>query len=699
MARAVIDLRRMRGFAFLELMVVVAVLLAAATVAALLLVHRFPFQRNSLTREKLQALKRAVVGEPALAGERARTSFGFVGDLGVLPSTLDDLRVQRFPAFQAYTAGNATLYYGWRGPYVAEASLVDGWGRAILYTDSTGAAPLPADLDQVRFPVILYSAGEDGVAGNGDDLALTIAETEVHTPVAGNFWTDRHKRTPVDETGVRIHYFDGAALQNVLVTPTVSTRYDSAADTVTPAGRRRIPLGIHCFEATASGTCKVATLNGGPAAVVDFFIGGGTGASGAKLFELTFDASDDTTANVLRPVMTPAGGSWRQSDGSIGANGPGGEYRLVFGRPEWQDYRIELDATLVRGRGYGVYYRSDGLANISGYCFQYDPGYYPGYNATAPPGISFLVRQVFAGAERAPFQRLDRSAAQFPGILGTAHHISITVQTVVNAGATTTRHIVRVDGQPLLDFPNHQFPLGMPGLRSWDGADYTRFHHLLVYGIPPLRSGEIAWWSFEEGGGAVVYGSGFRVDAVENNGLIDGAARAVRGVYGTALSFAGSGRVTVPDDPALRPGRAFSLEAWVRPSDDRVSCGVAFKGLVGRRGCGIYQNISNSPVNGGWNAQVETTAGRFNLCWGHSRPTPNRWYHLALTYDGATARFYVDGTLTASQAVSGAPQWGGDALVFGDGFMGLIDEVVLYDRALTAAEVIGRFDKYRINRW
>ena len=72
---------------------------------------------------------------------------------------------------------------------------------------------------------------------------------------------------------------------------------------------------------------------------------------------------------------------------------------------------------------------------------------------------------------------------------------------------------------------------------------------------------------------------------------------------------------------------------------------------------------------------------------------PNVWTHLALTYDGAQMRLYVDGELTDTTAApEGVEPSAGDLSIgceteYKDHFKGLIDEVRVYDRALGAGEV------------
>jgi hypothetical protein len=73
----------------------------------------------------------------------------------------------------------------------------------------------------------------------------------------------------------------------------------------------------------------------------------------------------------------------------------------------------------------------------------------------------------------------------------------------------------------------------------------------------------------------------------------------------------------------------------------------------------------------------------------------NTWSHIATTYDGANQRFYVNGVLVGTTpgagsitVSNGSIRIGGDASSTGEFFHGLIDEVRLYNRALSAAEIV-----------
>jgi hypothetical protein len=71
----------------------------------------------------------------------------------------------------------------------------------------------------------------------------------------------------------------------------------------------------------------------------------------------------------------------------------------------------------------------------------------------------------------------------------------------------------------------------------------------------------------------------------------------------------------------------------------------------------------------------------------------NTWSHLAVTYDGANLRLYVNGALVSTTAVTGSMaastgvlRLGGNS-VWSEWYAGLIDEVRLYSRALSQSEI------------
>ncbi|MCK4532247.1 DUF1080 domain-containing protein [bacterium] len=177
----------------------------------------------------------------------------------------------------------------------------------------------------------------------------------------------------------------------------------------------------------------------------------GDSNSETELFSSDFDNMD---------YLTPLRGDWVIQDGALRPTGKGEEHRLVFGSLGWTDYTVEMEATLDEGMGYGIYYRSDGKANITGYCFQYDLG----------DAYSFLVRKVFNGREQSPFQRV--SMPEGFSIYSQSHTISI--------GVDGNSHQISVDGQIIMEFDDDSFSSGATGFRSW-GHSEVSFDEVRVY--------------------------------------------------------------------------------------------------------------------------------------------------------------------------------------------------------------------------
>ena len=90
---------------------------------------------------------------------------------------------------------------------------------------------------------------------------------------------------------------------------------------------------------------------------------------------------------------------------------------------------------------------------------------------------------------------------------------------------------------------------------------------------------------------------------------------------------------------------------------------------------------------------ARSPAARYADAFGTAKLAANTWSFLTETYDGSTLRLYVNGTQVASTAHTGAIatsnnplQIGGDS-IYGQFFAGLIDEVRVYNVALTAAQI------------
>ena len=78
----------------IELVIVIAVIAILAGLITPLAVNQIEQARYDAAKEELKIIKTAIVGDPSLIEGGTRSSFGFVGDLGNLPATLDFLTAQ-----------------------------------------------------------------------------------------------------------------------------------------------------------------------------------------------------------------------------------------------------------------------------------------------------------------------------------------------------------------------------------------------------------------------------------------------------------------------------------------------------------------------------------------------------------------------------------------------------------------------------
>jgi fibronectin type 3 domain-containing protein len=197
--------------------------------------------------------------------------------------------------------------------------------------------------------------------------------------------------------------------------------------------------------------------------------------------------------------------------------------------------------------------------------------------------------------------------------------------------------------------------------------------------------GLVAAYSFDEGAGATL------VDRAgnTNTGTIEGTAGwTTQGKNSGALTFDGfSTRVSVPSSASLNVTNGLTVEAWVYPTVTQTS----WRAIVQKETDAWFMHASSDagtlfPTVGG------TYAGNMAVTQASAAIAVNTWSHLALTYDGATLRLYVNGVLASSRAQTGAleanntPMWIGSN-TYNESFEGRIDDVRVYDHALSASEL------------
>jgi len=214
-----------------------------------------------------------------------------------------------------------------------------------------------------------------------------------------------------------------------------------------------------------------------------------------------------------------------------------------------------------------------------------------------------------------------------------------------------------------------------------DGPNNTSTNFVVTVSPAPPPPSLMAAYGFNEGSGTVVND----VSGNGNNGTISGATWTTSGKYGNALTFNGtSARVTVNDSNSLDLTTGMTLEAWLFPTAVGGWRDVIYKGTDD-----IYYLMGSSDDS------TPALGGTFSpsALRGTSSLPLNAWTYLAGTYNGTTMRLYVNGVQVSSRAQTGPIQtstavltMGGDAL-YGQYFAVRIDEVRIYNRALSAAEI------------
>jgi hypothetical protein len=204
----------------------------------------------------------------------------------------------------------------------------------------------------------------------------------------------------------------------------------------------------------------------------------------------------------------------------------------------------------------------------------------------------------------------------------------------------------------------------------------------------------------DEGAGKTAYDSGPNI----NDGTLNAhhgtvySASWVNGKYGKALSFDGVDDY-VGNIPVISIANKFTISAWVYFVDGQPA--GDYGGIVHHLNGNYYYNrfLIKGATTVHWQCQIG------GQVYNHLFDTPsdqrNAWHHYVLTYDGSYVRFYWDGAQIGNpQARTGNLNSGSTKLTIGWGawqsnayhLNGKIDEVRVYNRALSAPEVSSLFD-------
>jgi len=212
-------------------------------------------------------------------------------------------------------------------------------------------------------------------------------------------------------------------------------------------------------------------------------------------------------------------------------------------------------------------------------------------------------------------------------------------------------------------------------------------------GLITSGEGEKGYWKFDEGSGTTASDS----TIYKNNGTLYNSPTwqsSSNCVSGTCLSFNGSNTyVEAPNNPSFHPTNEVTVSVWIKPSSK-----TGYQGIAGAHTATSYQLfINNNQVV--WD--IYNVNGR-DLWFTGKTVNWDTWTHLVATYtaNNGVMKVYINGVLVASHVHAYGPGlirdstssflvgWSGYGTEY---YSGLIDEVRIYNRALSAAEILQHY--------
>ncbi len=242
------------GFSLVTILAMIVALSIMTSIALEVITPALEEQRRVETIRELQEIGNAIAGDYALGGAMSGADFGYVGDVGSMPSSLASLQT------------NPGGYSTWNGPYILDEfteatneSITDGWGTSFSYAggitvSSTGSGS-SISYTLVKSTTDLLNCGFSGTAEGANRVkpgtsAGNIIAIVTYPNGVGGFKSDT---TSVNSLGV-FSFASGIpiGIRSVMIKDTIAT--DSASSIV-----RLLPRSAP--SNTDIGTLRLSTTN------------------------------------------------------------------------------------------------------------------------------------------------------------------------------------------------------------------------------------------------------------------------------------------------------------------------------------------------------------------------------------------------------------------------------------------------------
>ncbi|HXI83194.1 MAG TPA: LamG-like jellyroll fold domain-containing protein [Verrucomicrobiae bacterium] len=203
------------------------------------------------------------------------------------------------------------------------------------------------------------------------------------------------------------------------------------------------------------------------------------------------------------------------------------------------------------------------------------------------------------------------------------------------------------------------------------------------------QTGLLGYWTFDEGAGSTANDSSGNMNTGAITNMVGNPLSWVGGVFGGALDFDHQTQVIVSNSLSLNPFSGITISAWM-DADYWGNSGYTPRILEKGNSDNQYELLSTS------SGQLEfLLPGVSNGVLVANAPSPGSWHQVAGTFNGSSMILYLDGQVAAQQPASGVLAITSDRLAIGSDpagsvsnmFSGRMDDVRVYGRALSAAEI------------
>ncbi len=205
-----------------------------------------------------------------------------------------------------------------------------------------------------------------------------------------------------------------------------------------------------------------------------------------------------------------------------------------------------------------------------------------------------------------------------------------------------------------------------------------------------VTDGLVSYWTFDQ---PDIEGKIVKDVWGNNDGTMQGGPEIVAGKINEALLLNGASTfVDCGNDPSLDLTDAITIEVWMKPTSEGE--GGANAGPICKAQSGVdpwsWQLRYNAPGSF-MGFQFNADPGGSTWISVQERLPAGEWYHIVGTLDGNDVRCYLNGVETETKPMSGIASGDGRLYIGQDGwvnvFDGAVDEVKIYDRALSEAEI------------